>query len=1375
MKESLWDSVFFLLAVCEAYDFTCPYAPPPVLFADDGFCTPTCVANISDCPAELQADPGYVVCGDGFQYPILNTTDEDDPCNSTFGTIINNCAMNKACGMVVACRRDVNTSSCNYPDIQIPVNTACDYDYEAYVGEVLPESTPAYTFSACFFAISSFLAICYCFFNQFVFPTGKPTLVCADKDRVAEVQASYALETKETQDTTQPENNEELLHKTLTDSKYDSRGYVVETGYSTDIIGFTIFILLVLVAIMFQILLILGVISYYAMGTPKWNPIPNYEQSLTWYITTWHVASIYMVGFLYPKKIRAVFYRRTPLKEANVVEVWTRSQMDVDLKTVGGPWVQKAYYVMDRFFVFFDWFMSTVICYHAKRLRGVVAYCDVTTHPSGMRSFTYQLRQFVYDEGLDAFVPAVVEIPATCHEIIEKRGGLTQEEAERRWDLVGLNQIAVPPPSLLKEFTKEFGRGFYIYQTFMAWTWFNFAYWHMGVLLTFVFTSGGLSIVWVNWNNSKVLATLAGKPNEVIALRDGERKPILSTQLVPGDVIEVEPGENTCDMVLISGKVVLDESSLTGESMPVAKDAVENRAEKFSTQSHKKSVLLAGTITMQGDKQAEPSLAMVLATGGNSEKGVQIRDILFKETPMFKFNYQVKIVVCILGILAVCGGIGTGVMLSKHFWGDGWFYSMYVVASAMPPLLPTVFVVSVGWSANRLLSKKVVCSEPTRLLMAGKVRVCCFDKTGTLTKQGMDFYGVRPLLSGNVLGDHIQDMSTLKDERLVKGMASCQALSKTSTGRLIGTAVDLKMFEASEYELENRDEVDNSGVKVRRDVVTKGDSRMVVVWRFDFDRNRMTMGAVVRDGDRHFVVFKGSAEAIQAICKEVPPNFIPVSEEYASQGCYTLAICSRECTEEETKTLTGNGALDRNEVERHLDFLGFLTFKNEVKPDSAQAIQELRDGAVRVIMITGDHPLTAVKIASELDMLPRDKKVIRATCMRRQAEDSVEWVDQDGKVVDLPEDLNTVELVINGTVFHAIQRSQLMKELLTHVRVFARMSPLDKVAVVQLYIEAGFITAMCGDGGNDCGALRAAHVGIALSDAEASVVSPFTGVSKSAMAVVDVLLEGRCALASAFACYKNVILYGLVETLNQMVNAWYAITFAEWCWVMIDGVWIMSTSFSLATVTPAKKLSQKRPTASPLDMITMCSCIGMFAIHCLFLTVAMGLLKAEPWYWCRQWDIAGAKIGNIAAIGDNYESEVIFLVTGAQFLHSAAAFNFGGKHRDLWIKNWRLAIFLAFYYAWHVGVLFSTSKVSCIYRVNCDNNNALPTEYSWPDVLTIGNPWGTTELEPYFKVKLLIVIIFNGIFACLWEYLVILGPIGEAVRKLKPHTKHLRL
>jgi cation-transporting ATPase 13A3/4/5 len=165
------------------------------------------------------------------------------------------------------------------------------------------------------------------------------------------------------------------------------------------------------------------------------------------------------------------------------------------------------------------------------------------------------------------------------------------------------------------------------------------------------------------------------------------------------------------------------------------------------------------------------------------------------------------------------------------------------------------------------------------------------------------------------------------------------------------------------------------------------------------------------------------------------------------------------------------------------------------------------------------------------------------------------WLDESDLPAQVPSIENVksgelgVALVISGPQWKSILENDhsYALNLIEHIRVVGRCTPNDKMTFVNLLGEKGYITLMCGDGANDSGALKAAHVGITLSDSDATILSPFTSLDRSIASVVEVLREGRCAIASAIASYKYMIMYGQVESINQMINAYFQVTFCEWC------------------------------------------------------------------------------------------------------------------------------------------------------------------------------------------------------------------------------------
>ena len=453
-----------------------------------------------------------------------------------------------------------------------------------------------------------------------------------------------------------------------------------------------------------------------------------------------------------------------------------------------------------------------------------------------------------------------------------------------------------------------------------------------------------------------------------------------------------------------------------------------------------------------------------------------------------------------------------------------------------------------GVSENRLTKKNIASTDSQNILVAGKVSIAFFDKTGTLTKQGLSFLSTT---SGSNWDPN--DTITKPNQSMLRAMSVTHTLTKSSDGSIIGNLVDRSMFEESGAYLD---------VSPDRPVVIveKSGSRLTVVKRFEFDHTLMTQAVIVKDesGTLHAYV-KGSQEGIKRLCDPttLPVDYDAIAKNCARQGIYQIAIASVKKLAPDINV----SQLSRDEVERDLSFVGFVNFKNILKEETRGVLSQLDEGNIRAIMITGDNILTGINIAQECNMIRPSSKVIIGAEL--DASDNVIWTDSiTDEVVKQPslEELMDpschIDLAVSGEVWskmleHAPTQAV---QLANHIKIYGRCTPNDKVSVVASFVNEGFITLMCGDGGNDCGALKTAHVGVALSKAEASVVAPFTSLDLSITSVTDVLKEGRCALSSAFSSYKYMIMYGQVETFNQVLNSYFRITFADWNWVFMDGM-----------------------------------------------------------------------------------------------------------------------------------------------------------------------------------------------------------------------------
>ena len=344
--------------------------------------------------------------------------------------------------------------------------------------------------------------------------------------------------------------------------------------------------------------------------------------------------------------------------------------------------------------------------------------------------------------------------------------GLSVVESEQRSLLFGRNEIIVPLESILKLFVKELLTPFYVFQVFSLIWWAIDEYYNYAAAISITSILTLAMALYQTRKNQRNLHNTIIRSEVVSRLRpDGSFTPVMSSDLVPGDVILVPDHgcQLLCDAVLLEGQAIMDESMLTGESVPVTKTSLPRQPHdtKYHSKHHEKNTLKCGTKVIQTRKYKDQTVkAIVIRTGFNTTKGDLVRSILYPPPVDFQFEKDSHKFIATLAGIAGIGMIYTLVrmIIEEESTKDIIFESVDLITIVVPPALPAAMTIGIVLANRRLVPKNIFCISPRTINVAGAVDCCCFDKTGTITEDGMDMWGVLPSLRG--LSSSLTDIVT---------------------------------------------------------------------------------------------------------------------------------------------------------------------------------------------------------------------------------------------------------------------------------------------------------------------------------------------------------------------------------------------------------------------------------------------------------------------------------------------------------------------------------------------------------------------------------------------------------------------------------------
>ena len=643
-------------------------------------------------------------------------------------------------------------------------------------------------------------------------------------------------------------------------------------------------------------------------------------------------------------------------------------------------------------------------------------------------------------------------------------------------------------------------------------------------------------------------------------LRNGEITSVDSEELVLGDIVLLESGDKiSADLRLIeTHNFMVDESILTGESVQVSKNAHAIKGDNLII-SDQSNMAFSGTTVVTGRAKA-----IVVSTGLYTEIGKiahSISETKEEKSPLTlrveKLSKQISILVVVVAIIIMI------LLIIKHVPYHEIFLSVVALAvSAMPEGLPLALTMALTIASNKMAKKNVVAKKLHSVESLGSCTVIASDKTGTLTvneqtakkillpnNKEYDIEGVGYEFEGNVIGS----------DELSKEISMLGVLNNEATidnDKKIGDSIDLAFLV-----LGKKEKIDISDIKIIDNIPYESENKYSAVF-------------YEKDGEMYCTV-KGSLEKVNSFCTSInlknDADLEEQNESLASRGYRVIALA--------------NGKVEKKNSYRESDikdlvFIGMVGFIDPIRKEVVASISECKSAGIKVLMITGDHPLTAFSIAKELDLTNDYKEVTTGL----EVDD---YLKKDKVIFD---------------------------EFVKSKKVFTRVTPLQKLEIVESLKRQGEFVAVTGDGVNDAPALKSANIGVAMGSGTdiARETAKMIIIDDNFKSIVAGVKEGRVAFANIRKIIYFLLSCGLAEVLffclSIIFNMPMPLVAIQLLWLNIvtDGIQDFALSFEKAESNIMKE-KQKSSSASIIDksLLTQTLTSGL----------VIGILVFVVWYY----------------------------------------------------------------------------------------------------------------------------------------------------------------